>query len=106
MNYGLDTVKQLAVSNKIKWNGHATQRMQQRFITRKQVIDGLMCGEIIEEYPEDYPYPSCLVFGTLPDNTPLHVVCSVGQEKLWIITVYKPDNNKWYNDYKTRKEMK
>jgi hypothetical protein len=106
VEYTIGHIQQLVVVNRIKWNAHATQRMLQRTISRKQVIDTLMCGQIIEEYPEDYPYPSCLVFGFLFQSNPLHVVCSIGQESLWIITVYRPDNIKWHNDYKTRREVK
>jgi len=34
---------------------------------------------------------------------PLHVACAVGQGFLWIITVYRPDMQKWHKDLKTRK---
>jgi len=106
MEYGIEEIRELATQNRIKWNGHAVQRMLQRSISRKQILDGLMCGEIIEEYPEDYPYPSCLILGMLTESFPLHVICSVGQGYLWIITVYKPDEYKWCSEFKTRKDVK
>lgn len=34
----------------------------------------LQTGEIIEEYPDDFPYPSCLVFGHTKENEILHIV--------------------------------
>ena len=105
MNYGIEDIKKLASNKQIKWSGHVTQRMIQRNINRKQVIDALLCGEIIEEYQDDYPYPSYLVFALISQDKPLHVVCSIGQNNIWIITVYKPNNIKWHSDFKTRKDV-
>ena len=105
MQYDINNIRDLIRNNNIKWNGHATQRMLKRNIARNDVIYTLMNGEVIEEYPNDYPYPSCLVFCMLSNNFPMHVVCSIGQDKLWIITVYRPDIFKWHDDYKTRKDV-
>ena len=35
-----------------------------------------MNREIIEQYPEDFPFPSCLVFGFSSKNEIIHVVMS------------------------------
>ena len=59
-----------------------------------------------KEYQNDYPYPSCLVYGICPNNKVIHVVCGLRNEELLIITAYYPDNIKWKNDLKTRREMK
>jgi hypothetical protein len=63
-----------------------------------------MTGEIIEQYPNDYPYPSCLILGNKNTATPLHTVISCNGEKLWIITAYFPSSEKWMDDLKTRRE--
>ena len=42
--------------------------MQERDISRNDVKNGIATGEIIEEYPEDYPNPSCLIFGYSVDK--------------------------------------
>ena len=73
---------------------------------QKDVLNALLNGEIIEEYKDDYPYPSCLVFGMTIDNKVIHVVCGVNEIEVWIITAYYPDNIKWEDDLKTRKEKK
>ena len=59
-----------------------------------------------QEYEEDYPYPSCLVYGITIDNQVIHVVCGVNEVEVWIITAYYPDDIKWKDDLKTRKEKK
>lgn len=65
-----------------------------------------MTGEIIEDYPDDYPYPSSLVLGQSISGQPLHLVCGIGNNTLFVITAYKPNSEKWEADWKTRKECK
>ncbi|MBQ8954009.1 MAG: DUF4258 domain-containing protein [Clostridia bacterium] len=79
---------------------HCLKRIIERGIEIEQVKQAILCGEIIEDYPTDYPYPSCLVLGN-----GLHVVAGVGDGQLWLITVYIPDPAKWSADLKTRKEV-
>ena len=82
---------------------HAAKRIEQRGILLKDIIDCIMTGEIIEQYPDDYPYPSCLVLGS--KNKPLHTVVGTNGSQLWIVTAYYPSADKWMDDLKTRKEQ-
>lgn len=93
----------LVKKEKIVWRNHMLVRMQQRGIRIKDVLDCLLSGEIIEEYPVDYPYPSCLILGYTHDNRPLHTVIAVGDDKAWMITAYYPDPDEWQEDLKTRR---
>lgn len=102
----INDIKDYVLSHQIRWTNHIMIRLLQRNITQKQVEVALLNGEIIEEYYDDYPYPSCLVYGITLNNRILHVVCGIGDNELWIITAYYPDNNEWNNDLKTRKENK
>lgn len=63
-----------------------------------------MSGEIVEQYPDDFPFPSCLIFGYASDNRIIHVVISDEGESGRIITAYIPNTTKFENDLKTRKE--
>ena len=47
---------------------------RQRGIKIKDIRHAIMTGEIIEQYPDDYPFPSCLIFGYSVDNRIIHVV--------------------------------
>ena len=58
-------------------------------------------GEIIKQYETDYPFPSCLINGE-----ELHVVCSINEFNLYIITAYRPSPEKWDAGGKIRKEDK
>ena len=84
----IDKIKEFVNNNNIKWTEHCSFRMFERMIKREDVIYALSNGKIIEYYPEDYPYPSCLLLGHTANNLSLHVVCGIGLQNLYIITVY------------------
>jgi len=90
----------------LRWTNHALVRLLQRNISREDAIFALQNSEIIEDYPTDYPYPSCLVLGTTKASRHLHVVCGIGLGELWIITAYYPNPAEWSQDFRTRREQK
>jgi hypothetical protein len=53
-----------------------------------EVVEALDAGEIIEEYPDDQPYPSCLILGRTRAARPLHIVCApvLTEQRLIIIS--------------------
>lgn len=83
---------------------HAAKRLEQRDISIEDVMNCIIQGEIIEQYPTDYPFPSCLILGISVSGKFLHAVIGSNQSQLWIITAYYPDINKWSEDFKARKE--
>ena len=70
----------------------------------EELLEALDSGEIIEEYPEDTPYPSCLILGHTSAGRVLHVVAAPvpNGESLIIITTYQPDPDRWESDFKRR----
>ena len=84
----IELIKNLYTTSKIKWSTHSLERMQERDISIDDVGNCIMSGEIIENYPDDYPHPSCLVFGYTIRNKILHVVAGTDGDMLYIITVY------------------
>ncbi|MEA5550790.1 DUF4258 domain-containing protein [Anabaena cylindrica UHCC 0172] len=56
-------------------------------------------GQIIEDYPNDTPYPSCLIYGLNQKGDPIHSVWAYNKDTglAVLITVYCPDPNKWIN---------
>ncbi len=83
---------------------HCQVRLEKRGISISDVEYAIIHGEIIESYPEDLPFPSCLVFCILRNAQPLHVVCSVGDGILYLITAYYPTLDKFEHDYRTRRK--
>ena len=62
--------------------------------------------KLIEEYPDDYPYPSCLILGMTVKRRRIHVVVGVGEDSLWLITAYEPNSEQWDSEYKIRRNDK
>jgi len=81
---------------------HARERMKERNIKYDDIVSSINNGEIIEQYEGDKPYPSCLILG-YSDNKPLHIVLSLNNGIIWIITTYIPTLEKWEEGYKIRK---
>lgn len=102
----IDIIKQLIKDRKIRWTNHVMIRLLQRQISQKDIEIAMLNGEIIEEYEDSYPYPSCLVYGINMNNKVIHIVCGTNGEELWIITAYYPNELEWEKDLKTRKEKK
>ena len=84
---------------------HAHERLRQRNIRAKDVKNCIMTGEIIEQYPEDFPFPSCLVYGYSVLGKVMHAVMSDEGSGSRVITAYYPDNIKFKDDLKTRREL-
>ena len=84
-----------------------TQHSRKRFAEQGISIDDIgyvfRTGEIIAQYSDDTPFPSCLILGYSGERA-LHVVASIDEELVYIITAYAPSPAKWETDWKTRKE--
>lgn len=102
----IEELRKLCTDETIAFTQHLQVRMHQRGIHYADVLAVIETGKIIEQYPTDYPYPSCLVLGAAVDKKSIHVVCGVGASRLWVITTYYPSAEKWEPDGKTRKEPK
>ncbi len=78
--------------------------MFERAIGVDDVRAVLATGETIEEYPDDAPFPSRLVLGSVGDR-PIHVVSAddVDRGETIVITVYEPDPARWDPGFRRRK---
>ncbi|MDP2659608.1 MAG: DUF4258 domain-containing protein [Dehalococcoidia bacterium] len=83
---------------------HAIRRMFQRGISTEDVRNVLSTGEVIEQYPDDTPYPSRLILGWCASR-PLHVVIADNAEggEAIVVTVYEPDPNQWDPSFRRKK---
>lgn len=100
----IEMLRRAIQSASVEWQRHALERMLERGILREQVKEVLLTGERIEDYPEDYPWPSALFLGVVEDRH-LHVVVALDPVtgKLAIITAYEPSTEHFETDLKTRK---
>ncbi len=83
---------------------HAAKRMLQRGISSAHIEHVVEVCEVIETYPEDTPFASRLVLGTLGSKA-IHVVLAdePDTDRTYVITAYYPDPNQWDEEFRRRK---
>ncbi|GMO54008.1 MAG: DUF4258 domain-containing protein [Termitinemataceae bacterium] len=94
----ITNIQKLCSDKTIVLTNHLQTRMRQRGISYSDIKRTIQKGKIIEDYQTDYPFPSCLI-----SAIDLHVVCSMGDGVLYIITAYRPSPEQWEADGKTRR---
>lgn len=89
-----------------EWRKHTLIRLDERNILQENILEVVLNGEVIEDYPDTKPFPSCLMLG-LVSGKPYHVVVALDTEgsKAYIITVYEPSLDKFKPDFKTRRKQ-
>ena len=89
----------------IVFSGHAVRQMFAREISVEDVRMVITAGATIAEYPDDEPYPSCLLSGVVRERT-IHVVLAYDSETLTgiVVTAYIPDPGFWSSDFRTRRD--
>jgi len=87
------------------WTTHIFDRLRERGIRADDVETALLNCEIIESYPNDYPFSSCLILGSDTKGQALHVVCASDGVELRLITAYSPSIFEWTEDFKQRRKV-
>ena len=49
--------------DQIRITDHATDEAEDDELRLDEILQSVFCGEIIEHYPREKPYPRCLVYG-------------------------------------------
>ncbi len=77
--------------------------MFERNINDSDVSTVLEHGEVINEYPDDTPYPSKLFKGVVSGRI-LHIVIAENEsdKEIIVITVYEPDPNLWDSEFRRK----
>nr|VFJ54680.1 MAG: protein of unknown function (DUF4258) [Candidatus Kentron sp. FM]VFJ55183.1 MAG: protein of unknown function (DUF4258) [Candidatus Kentron sp. FM]VFK09221.1 MAG: protein of unknown function (DUF4258) [Candidatus Kentron sp. FM] len=84
-------------NGRVKITEHADEEIANDDLTLDEIYFSVRHGEIIEDYSNDKPYPSCLIMGKNFVSEPIHSVWALNLENLWavLITVYRPDPDRW-----------
>lgn len=92
-------------SNRIRITDHADEEAIADNLKLNDIFQSVFNGEVIENYPNDKPYPSCLIFGMTENDIPIHSVWAYNKENKWsvLITVYRPDPSLWI-DWRVRRK--
>ena len=75
-----------------------------RRISEVDVRHALENGDIIQEYPEDQPYPSRPVLGWR-GSQPIQLVVAdnIDEREIVVITGYQPDPAQWETDIRRKR---
>ena len=103
----LDAIQRCFEENRVLYSRHARHEMRTEefgVVSEEDVAEAVAAGEMIEDYPDDEPYPSMLIFGRTDLGRPLHVVAAyaAGEDTCTMITVYHPDPSRWI-EYRRRR---
>ncbi|MGB5060496.1 MAG: DUF4258 domain-containing protein [Candidatus Promineifilaceae bacterium] len=95
----IDNLRNAIQHKRVRITDHADEESVADHLVFGEISFSVLHGEIIEHYPDDRPFPSCLVYGQTPDEDPVHSVWAFNDENEWavLITVYRPDPNRWVN---------
>lgn len=96
-------IKAIQTGN-LRISEHARDEAREDSLLLREIFLSVCNGEIIEDYPADTPYPSCLISGFTETKRPVHSVWAYNHErqKAILITVYEPNPGRWI-DFKKRK---
>ena len=104
MNLG-NIIKAIQES-RVRISDHADEEAQSDQLKFDEIYFSVVHGEIIENYPDDKPYPSCLIYGQTFNGDPIHSVWAYNVQNEWavLITVYRPDPERWIDWRERRKK--
>ena len=94
----LTEIRRQLASGEFEFSHHAFKRAVERNISDLEIRQAGAKAKMIEDYPDDKYSPSCLLLGFTRAKRPLHLQVSYADSELVkIITLYEPDETKWYN---------
>jgi len=96
-NIDINDIIEAIRTNRVRISDHADEEAAADQLSFDEIFLSVLQGEIIEDYPTDKPYPSCLIYGQTFSGDPIHSVWAYNAENRWavLITVYRPDPNRW-----------
>jgi hypothetical protein len=85
---------------------HARQSMFTRSISDECIEHIIQNGDVIEDYPNAFPFPAKLLLGSCNGRS-IHVVAAANNSKqqVIVITAYEPTLDKWMPDMRTRRKQ-
>ena len=106
MSATLQKVIALIQRGEVRISLHGYDELTADDILVRDVIDGVAEAALVEDYPDFHKGPSVLVLQYDTDGKPLHIVWGIpkGEETpAVLVTAYRPDPQRWSNDFKRRR---
>jgi hypothetical protein len=64
MDVTIEELNNAVRNGRVRITDHADEEARADRLTVDKIFDSVARGEVLEQYPVDRPYPSCLVLGT------------------------------------------
>ena len=106
MNEILELMKGLVAKGMVRISVHGYDELAADNISVRNVISGMQNADLLEDYPSFAKGPCVLVLQRDQEGRPIHVVWGIAKgtkSPAVLITAYRPDPEKWTEDYRSRK---
>jgi hypothetical protein len=103
-NDPLAFIRNCVSRRRIRWTYHVAMRQQQRSLSVETLHNAVDSPEIIEVYPRDKYLPSFLLRGEqIGFVFHARIATDVVGDNIRVVTMYKPDREKWDESGRTRR---
>ena len=91
----LNLFKRAVQEHRIMLSLHAAGEAVSENITRPEIEAVMLNAQLLEDYPDWWLGPACLIYGRTLTGRDLHIVASYSELPVTIVTVYEPHSPKW-----------
>ncbi len=91
----LSLFKRAVQERRIMLSLHAAGEAVAENITRPEIEAVMLDAQLLEDYPDWWLGPACLIYGRTLTGRDLHIVASYSELPVTIVTVYEPRPPRW-----------
>jgi hypothetical protein len=106
MSGTLTRILALIELGQIRVSDHGYNELAADGIFVRDIIAGVKQAIVVEDYPDYHTGPCVLALTKDQDGKPIHVVWGIPKDAsspAVLVTAYRPDPNRWTNDFMRRK---
>lgn len=101
-----ERILQLVARGELLISEHGYDELAADSILARDIVDGVVAGEVLEDYP-DYPKGPCVLILERDGNgMPVHAVWGIprgASSPAVLVTAYRPDATRWSDDFRRRR---